>query len=160
MADNPLHLAERLLAEGQKTVGFFHNLEVGRWELQIYTDGGRWTVHEILAHLISAEVGNTRIIKKILAGGEGSPLVFDIDGFNAQDVPHWSRAASRELIDDFRLRRTLTADVTKSLTVEELERTGRHPFLGVTTVADILKLIIVHNRLHLRDIQQVLENNQ
>jgi hypothetical protein len=39
-----------------------------------------------------------------------------------------------------------------------LEKTGRHPFLGVTTLREMIKMIYIHNQTHYRDLRRVLKN--
>jgi len=39
----------------------------------------------------------------------------------------------------------------------DLERKGRHPFLGITTLEEMLKLIYRHTMIHQRDIRRALE---
>jgi hypothetical protein len=38
----------------------------------------------------------------------------------------------------------------------ELERTGRHPYLGITTLREMIKMVYIHNQTHYRDIRRVL----
>ena len=38
----------------------------------------------------------------------------------------------------------------------DLERNGRHPFLGLTTLREMIKMVYLHDQIHLRDIKRVL----
>jgi hypothetical protein len=38
----------------------------------------------------------------------------------------------------------------------DLEIQGRHPFLGVAPLSDIIKLIYRHNQIHIREIRKTL----
>jgi hypothetical protein len=42
----------------------------------------------------------------------------------------------------------------------DLERKGRHPYLGVVCLRDMIKMIYVHNHAHLRDVQKALIPNR
>jgi hypothetical protein len=151
---------ERLNTEADRTIKFFQQLDASEWEANIYSEGGHWTVRQILAHLISAEAGNKRIIENILAGGEGTPANFDLDAYNASEVPKWNAAEPGELLDQFRKQREITSRFASRITDEDYHRAGRHPFLGKATILEIFKLILVHNQIHSRDIKRVLDGRR
>ncbi len=52
-------------------------------------------------------------------------------------------------------QRTLSA--LQDLEGEALDRQGLHPALGETTVFKVLRIIPIHERWHLKDIRQLLE---
>jgi hypothetical protein len=39
----------------------------------------------------------------------------------------------------------------------ELEITGRHPFLGNTSIRDMIKMLYIHNLDHYRDMRKALK---
>lgn len=45
-----------------------------------------------------------------------------------------------------------------SFTEEDLQKQGRHPFLGLTTLAEMVKMVYRHNQIHLRDLRKSLES--
>jgi len=65
-----------------------------------------------------------------------------------------------ELIETFRVARADMAALALSLADEQLELRGRHPFLGVTSVKDILQLLYRHNMMHVRDIRRAFDGQQ
>jgi hypothetical protein len=54
------------------------------------------------------------------------------------------------------VRAEMTAWVS-SLDDADLDKIGRHPFLGHTTLREMIKLIYLHNQLHYRDLRKVLK---
>jgi len=38
-----------------------------------------------------------------------------------------------------------------------LEKQGRHPFLGVTTIREMVKMLYIHNLTHYRDMKKALK---
>ena len=149
-------LADRLASEAQKCVAYFHALSPNSWTVKIYTDGAQWDVRELLAHFVSAEAANTRLVENILLGGAGAPLEFDIDTFNNADVQIFSHISIDELLERFIDLRQSTVAMVRIMTSEDLSRVGRHPFLGQANVEDIIKLIYLHDQIHLRDIKKAL----
>jgi hypothetical protein len=64
------------------------------------------------------------------------------------------------MITAFEETRAATLSVIESLSDSDLDRQGRHPWLGVAELEKIIKLIYRHNMLHQRDIQKALESGQ
>jgi hypothetical protein len=40
---------------------------------------------------------------------------------------------------------------------DELKIIGRHPFLEVTTIREMVKMLYLHNQIHYRDLKKVLK---
>ena len=47
--------------------------------------------------------------------------------------------------------RQATIKKVRALPDQDLGKMGRHPYLGVASLADIIKLIYRHNQIHQRD---------
>lgn len=156
MTDTPQHLAEKLLADGEKTLAFFDPLTQQQWSIEVYTDGMVWCVREVLCHFASSETSFNRLLENILEGGEGSPEGFNIDAYNQRKVAQLEKASTEELLNSYKLARLKNVEIVSRLQPEDLQRTGRHPFLGVATLEDIIKLIYRHNQIHLRDVRKLL----
>lgn len=150
------HLCERLKAEGEKTAAYFQNLSGQQWECEVYGDGSRWSVRQLLAHFVATEAAFMRLINDIAAGGTGASEDFDIDAYNERKVASLNSAAPEELRQQFIRLRQETVRVVAGLQEGDLARTGRHPFLGIASLEDIVKLIYRHNQIHLRDLRRVL----
>jgi hypothetical protein len=58
---------------------FFRSLSDEQLSVQVYTDGAKWTVKQVLAHFITIERSMHWLFKDILSGGSGSPDGFDSD---------------------------------------------------------------------------------
>jgi len=154
-AETPEHLAERLVSEGEKTHNFFESLTPDEWQLKVYSDGTQWRVQQILAHFVASEVAFNHLISNILVGGEGTPEDFDIDVFNEREVLFYKNVPNSDLLELFNRYRRTNVTLISKMSLEDLERVGRHPFLGFAPVADIIKLIYRHNQIHQRDIRRL-----
>ncbi len=152
----PEQLAARMLEEGHKTVAFFQALTPRQMEQTLYTDGARWTVRQALAHFVAAELSMTRLVESILAGGEGTPADFDLNGYNERKVAALQDAPADALLEQFTAARRASAALAARLSAVDLQRIGRHPFLGVAPLGDILQLMYRHNQIHQRDIRKTL----
>lgn len=154
MSDSPAHLSERMLDEGQKTLSFFRLLTPEQWGITIYTEGSEWAVRDVLAHFVAAESGMTRLVENILSGGTGTPEDFDLNAYNERKVAGLKGVPTEELLVQFASLREKSAALARDLSEADLLKTGRHPWLGVAAIADILKMMYRHNQIHQRDIRR------
>ncbi len=153
MPDTPAFLAERLRVEGQKSAAFFRQLSPGDWSKTIYTDGETWTLHEVLAHFVTAELSLCRLVQNIAGGGSGSSEDFDLNAYNSRKVAGLKEAGVEEMIAQYLENRSKTAEVVAGLSEQDLQKRGRHPYLGVTDLTEIIKIIYRHNQIHQREIR-------
>jgi uncharacterized damage-inducible protein DinB len=158
MTETPAFLADRLKSEGDKSIAFFSSLNDENWEIMVYSEGSEWTVRDILAHFVSAEQGFIRLFNDILAGGKGAAEDFDIDRYNAKQQDLIKDASRQELMKLFQGGRSEMISLVKSLTTEDLKREGRHPFLGISTLAEMIKIVYRHNQIHHRDLRKFIND--
>ena len=156
MDDMPMRLATRLSAEGEKTKAFFQDMPSDSWELTIYTEGASWRIRQVFAHLVNSESGIISLVKNILGGGTGSPEDFDLDRYNERKVAALVDVSPDNLLSKFSYARQETVRLVSQMKPEDLLLRGRHPFLGITTLEEIIKMIYLHNQIHIRDIRKKL----
>jgi hypothetical protein len=154
MPDSPERLALRMQSEGEKTVAYFRALDSEAYSQKIYETGSAWTVRQILAHFVSTELGFTDLIQNILAGGAGAPEDFDIDRYNEKHVADLEAAEPGDLLLRFQAARDVNIQMVGGLLPSDLERQGRHPFLGIVALEEIIKLLYRHIQIHLRDVRR------
>ena len=154
--ENPGRLVERLQKEGLRTLAFFQHLAPNDWEVKIYSDGSQWTARQVLAHFVSAEEAAVQLILNILAGGDGAAVDFDIELFNEREVAEKLHFTPAELLEQFGQARQASVSLVNALSTQDLQRAGRHPFLGWTTLEEIIKLLYRHNQIHQRDIRRTV----
>jgi hypothetical protein len=61
------------------------------------------------------------------------------------------------LLDKYKSTRAETIIWVAGLNESDLEITGRHPFLKMTTLREMIKMPYLHNQLHYRDLKKVLK---
>jgi uncharacterized damage-inducible protein DinB len=151
-------LAAKLKSEGEKSSAFYRGLTKDQWNVEVYADGAVWSIRSILAHLMTAERAFVRLFEEIRLGGVGVSEDFVIDRYNARQQEKTKELNPDELLERYRSIREQMVAWVSSLKDEELQITGRHPFLGVTTLREMIKLIYIHNQQHYRDIRRVLKD--
>lgn len=152
----PVQMAERLKTEGEKTVEFFQSIPAEKWHEKVYTDGEHWTIHQILTHITQAEDSVIRLIAHVVGGGSGVPEDFNLDEYNHRKVRQMESETPENLIANFINRRTYTVSFVTELKQADFDKIGRHPFLGVSAVEEMFKIMYLHTQLHRRDIRKLL----
>lgn len=156
MSDTPQALADRLHEEGTRVIEFFNKFSIEQQENIGYLQDGNWTVHGLLAHFVSAEIGRQKLILDIAGGGKGAPPNFEIDQFNKQEVDRLSSESNANLLSLFSQERMHLVEIVAALKFEDLDRIGNDPFLGEVPLREIIKLTYRHLQIHLRDARRRL----
>lgn len=151
-------LAAKLQAEGDRLSAFFASLRDDEWERVVYTEGTAWTVRSILAHLMSAERAFVRLFEQIRQGGGGVSEDFVIDRYNASQQRKTAHMSAGDLSRSFQEARAEMVAWVSRLADGELERRGRHPFLGSASLREMIKMVYLHGQIHYRDVRRTLKS--
>ena len=142
--------------EGEKIVEYFEGLSDEQWLLEIYTEDTVWTIRNILAHLMTSERAFVKLFESIRQGGIGVTDEFVIDRYNARQQEKTKELGTQELLQRFKSIREEMIVWVSEIDDSDLEKTGRHPFLGQTTLREMIKMVYLHNQIHYRDIKKTL----
>jgi len=149
-------LAEKLRSEGEKFVDIFSGLTDDQWKTSVYTEGELWTIRNVLSHFVTSERGLVKLFEQIRQGGAGAADDFSIDRYNAAQQQKTMNLNPVELLEQYKEVRANSVTWVSGLKDEELEIIGRHPFLEVTTIREMVKMLYVHNQIHYRDLKKVI----
>ena len=150
-------LVEKLRSEGEKFVGIFSGITADQWKAEVYTEGTTWTIHNVLAHFVTSERGLIKMFEQIRQGGAGAADDFSIDRYNETQQQRTKELTPTELLEQYKEIRANTVTWVSGLKEEELEIQGRHPFLEVTTLREMVKMLYIHNQMHYRDLKKTLK---
>ena len=150
-------LADKLRSEGDRFAALFAGLSDEQWQMEVYTEGATWTIRNVLAHFVTSERGLVKLFERIRTTGEGSPDDFSIDRYNAAQQHKTKDISPQELLEQYKEVRADSIAWTVSLADSELEIQGRHPFLGMTSIREMIKMLYIHNQTHYRDMKKVLK---
>ncbi|MEP0805018.1 MAG: DinB family protein [Chloroflexota bacterium] len=150
-------LAEKLRTEGEKFFALFAGLTDDQWQAQVYTEGETWTVRNVLSHFVTSERGLVRLFERIRLTGEGVSDDFSIDRYNAAQQEKTKDLSPQELLEQFKAVRADSIAWTLSLSEADLDKQGRHPYLGMTTLREMIKMLYLHNQIHYRDMKKALK---
>jgi hypothetical protein len=155
--ESALQIAERLEKEGRRTLEFFRQIAPEQWGVQVYADGAAWNVRQVFAHITEVEDSIPRLIQSILDGGPGVSEDFDLDRYNAGAVGKMDDLTPADLFELFAARRANTVEQVRNFSEVELDVIGRHPFLGIAAIREMLRVMIINEKSHYRDVQRVLK---
>jgi uncharacterized damage-inducible protein DinB len=153
----PAELAEKLKSEGERFASIFANLRDDQWQTEVYTEGATWTIRNVLSHFVTSERGLIKLFENIRQGGAGASEDFSIDRYNAAMQARTQELTPRELLEQYKAIRAEAVAWTANLSEADLEKQGRHPFLGITTIREMIKMLYVHNLTHYRDMKKALK---
>ena len=150
-------LAQKLKLEGEKFYSLFAGLADEQWQTEIYTEGETWTIRNVLSHFVTSERGLLKLFERIRTTGEGAAEDFSIDRYNTAQQQKTREFPARELLEQYKEVRSNSVAWVSGLKEDELEIKGRHPFLGMTTIREMLKMLYIHNQTHYRDMKKMLK---
>ncbi len=152
-----VELAVKLESEGRRLTAFLEVIQEAEWELPVYTEDTVWTVRNTLAHLMTSERAFRVLFERIRVGEPGVSEDFEIDRYNASQQRKTANLTVPDLMRSFREARSDMVAWVSNLADADLEKQGRHPFLGVTNLRQMIKMVYIHNQLHFRDMRAALK---
>lgn len=150
-------LAEKLKTEGERMLEFFSALTENQWSQDVYTEGTTWSVRNTFSHFVTSERGLIKLFERIRTAGEGVTDDFSIDRYNASQQKKTKEFNPPELLEQYKQVRADSVAWVSGLKDEELAIEGRHPFLEMTTIREMIKMLYLHNNLHYRDVKRALK---
>ena len=148
-------LAQKLKSEGEKFAAFFGGLTDDQWKREVYTEGSVWTIRNILSHLMTSERASVKLFENIRQGGNGAAEDFIINRYNASQQEKTKELTPIQLLGQYEAMRAQMIEWVSGISDLDLNKTGRHPFLGVTTLREMIKMVYIHNQTHYRDLRPV-----
>jgi len=115
---------------------------------------GKWSVHDVVAHLQDLELVYAVRIRTILAGAGGDRPLPSL-AQNAWVERVHRREPLQELLEQFHFHRRTNLQLLERLTDEELARTGVHPEYGPISVRDAFGRMERHDEKHLGQIERI-----
>jgi hypothetical protein len=149
-------LVARLTKGAGKTAQILGSLSDDQWQMVLYTEPLAWTVRDLAAHFLSAEVALLRLMQDVASGGPGAPEDFNYDAFNSDEQTQLAGLPPRRLLADLVEARAATIAWVSNLNDSDLDRCGRHPALGDITLESFINAIYGHQLMHMRDLQRLL----
>jgi FMN phosphatase YigB (HAD superfamily) len=131
------------------------NLPTNVWTIRPAAD--QWTLNEISCHLrdVEKEVNLPRI-KKILSNHD--PFLTGLDTDSWVTERFYRDQDGLSALKDFIDQRILVLDILDSMEIIDWQRIAHHTFYGRTNLAEIVRIIASHERIHLQQFYQTLQD--
>jgi uncharacterized damage-inducible protein DinB len=113
-----------------------------------------WSATEILCHLRDVEEAYLDRMRLILLNAQ--PVLVQFDPVRWNGERQYQRQDAGEALAAFAARRAETLAFTGGLTIEEWERSGRHPSRGALSVRKIVHSIAKHDTEHVDQVKRAL----
>lgn len=112
---------------------------------------GKWSIHQIVAHLADAELVHQVRVRFVLFEDNPPLPAWDQDRWMAG----WMREGEtfEQSLERFRVVREATVRLLRSASEQDLQRTGIHAERGVQMASDFIILIAGHDINHLNQIR-------
>lgn len=114
-----------------------------------------WSIKQWLAHYIDVERSGFRDRLKRMVE-EDSPEFTSIDAMATLEASGWESWQIPKMLDEFACLRGETIDWLRTLSEEQLARTGKHDTAGEVTVSNVIHYWPTHDMAHIRHIQRML----
>ncbi len=110
----------------------------------------KWSIKEILCHMVDTELNYSVRMKKVIAEDNPQLMKFDQDAWAQRlNYPEWD---TKETILLFGLSRNSLANILQNLPADAWNRTGEHPEHGTLTLHNLLEGANQHCKHHLSQI--------
>lgn len=156
MSDRKTAIKEKLAAEREVLLSFLGRLGPEDWARP--TDNEPWTVRDVLAHLVGAELSQHGLIHLWVEGNTTVNPQFDLSRWNAGQLRRREGRTVAQLVGDLSAARQETLALLDRLSEHQLDIIGEHPFWGPAhSIEQVMRGIYRHERLHLAEIRKALE---
>lgn len=118
---------------------------------------GNWSIRENLAHLADAERAHRRFVMAVLEDRATHIEGFNLDGWNEEHVARRAGQSINEIRDALFAEREESLAFIETIPADAWDKQGEHPALGQVSVTQVVKVIGVHERMHLKEIRKLLE---
>jgi hypothetical protein len=128
-----------------------------QFALTWHSPEGGWSIRDNLAQLADAERAHRRFVQAVLKGRSTRLEGFDLDRWNEEHVARHAGQSTDEILDVLRAERQETLGFIVDLPHDAWDKAGDHPALGEVSVRQVIRIISVHERMHLKEIRRLLE---
>ncbi len=117
---------------------------------------GEWGPAEVIAHLLDVEgIAFRERMQRII--DEDRPLIPSIDPGGRLAAGGYERLNVGQVLDAFAARRATDVAWLRTLTPQQLERSGQHDKAGAITAGNVFHYWACHDQIHLRQLSKLLQ---
>ena len=145
---NPLAVQEELVGEVRRLVAGFSEQDLLRPEA-----AGKWSILEVVSHLVDQELVNSYRLRAIVAEDEPVIQGYDQDRWAAR--LRYRESNIEDLLRELEALRGRNLRLYRQLSAAELDRVGIHTERGRESARRLRALTAAHDLVHRRQIERV-----
>ena len=150
-------LVAKLNHEHQALMALLEDIDEATMTRQVTHRDGWQSIGDVIKHLEAGERGMLIVIRRCIAG---KPLPdyagFDLDQYNQRQVAKRAHLTATQALAQYNAVREETLRTLTSLTEADLVQPARHPVWGEVTVAQLFRIMAIHEGLHRRDVAALI----
>lgn len=132
-------------------------LPADRMGLEVYnSEGGTWTVKDLLGHLADSEAGLLGQAQRLVSGEQTVPPDFDLARWNRSAVRRAKESTPAKLLERILAAHQASLEFVNTLSDDQLDQVGRHSSGAMLSTERFLLRIADHRAEHVADIRAVL----
>jgi uncharacterized damage-inducible protein DinB len=126
---------------------------LSRQQLSLPEAPGKWSVRQVLRHLVDSEIVWSWRLRLVLAHDRPALTGYDQDAW--AERLHYADADPEESLQEFAVLRRGNLRLLESAGPQELKRVGVHTERGEESVEHMVRLYAGHDVLHLRQLERI-----
>ncbi|VAW43268.1 hypothetical protein MNBD_CHLOROFLEXI01-101 [hydrothermal vent metagenome] len=142
-------ILSKLSKERAELRTFLDGLTADEWQTAVYDEDAKWTLADIVRHLVDAERGMISMMQQWQQGKDPVRPDFDLTRWNARVVQKAAEKGPAELLTQFEQNRSQLLAFIDTIQPEDWGKTGRHGSLRIMTIEEVCHLIADHESGHL-----------
>lgn len=151
----PTDLLRPLEGQREETLRIIESLDPAALDRTDRTSG--WTVRQLLAHMVSAELGMAYVIRRALDGDVMHVSPGDRDAFNQARAEASEAWGVTECVSQLRQARQTLREVFLGMDEEDLDRSVRWPDWPARTIRTSIPYMLEHEDAHLDQVRRALD---
>ncbi len=120
------------------------------------SEGGTWTVKDLLGHLADSEAGLLGQAQRLVTGEQTVPPDFDLARWNRSAVRRSKETTPAELLDKILVAHAASLKFLETLGDDQLDLVGRHSSGSMLSTERFIRRIADHRAEHVADIRAAL----
>jgi len=114
---------------------------------------GKWSIRQIVAHLVDSELVGAHRMRAVLAEDNPTLTAFDQDAWTRN--LNYAQRTPKQSLESFRRLRAENYDLLKNLPENAYQRTGNHTENGRVTLLEFVEGYAGHAESHARQLQAI-----
>jgi uncharacterized damage-inducible protein DinB len=151
---------EKLKKKLSEARAYLNNIldQVGdRWEMQVHSQEGGWTVRQLVNHIATADRGHNNMVMNAAEGINIVPEDFDLEWYNRRTTEETTDKPAKLSREEMAQQRAELLEWLETVDEEKLDREGRHATLRLMSVENLMRIMAIHERDHANEIARALD---